>query len=323
MKKKFLSIIMAAAVLAGLTACGGSAVSSDNANGTQKENETSGAAEQQSKDIPVSVEEQVLVDWEGFKITVTGMEGSISSGYPSLTLDLENGYSKPVNVEVSKIFINGCCVETDGINLGNIQTGIPAGKSEEDKLSLETHVEGFLKNIGISEIGSIQCEFVLRDASMDYYDDAGILYTSDPIEIKTSAYDSIDQTAMEEGSVLYDKDGIRIIAKTVAPYAQMANYGIYLYGENTTDKNIAILSHDTAVNGSDVTGSLVAWYIPANSSSADTLVMEYDSNIPDADAISNITEVSFGLEIYDEDNWTFGDTDAGLLTDTGILNYKL
>lgn len=317
-----LAVILMLCMLLSLTGCGGSGA----ATGETEEKSSEEAAESEETDNgeaaseAVTVEEQVLVEWEGLKITATGLE---ESAYPVLKLLVENDTSYGISLEATKLFVNGCYMEDSSYGLSLAE--IPAGKKANAKLSLNPGVAGFLEKAGITEVGMIDVEFTARDTSMDYYDDASVLYTSELVNIQTSAYENMDTDAIAEGKELYNQNGIRIVAKELSAYAGYDfNYALFLYVENTTDKDIVLNSYDVTVDGfvpENVSG-LYGWQIPAGSYSVDGLIISCDENIPNEDALKDVEELEFGVKIYDVSCWNGGYDDSGLLADTGMLVYE-
>lgn len=329
MKKKVLSVLLSLALTAGLSACGGSGSSDADTGSSDATQETASEEEASEEETDsdeadssgdVSVEEQVLMEWEGLKVTLTGIEINEYSNAPVAEFLVENDTSYGISLEVSALYVNGCYMEDSSYGL---KTGdVPAGKKANQTLSLDASGLGVLPKLGIDTVGSFECQFTVRDSSTDYYDDNSILYTSDIAEVRTSEYDSMDTSAISEGTELYNQNGVRIVAKDIASYAQ-TNYALYLYVENTTDMDIVMDSYDVTVNGfvPEGSGGLNAWSIPAGRYSADGLVIFYDSTVPDEASLGGITDIEFGIKIYDESSWTYGYTDDGLLADTGMMTF--
>lgn len=321
MRKKWMAVILASVMAFSLSACGGSGAASE-----EKTEETADKEEtktEEKKEDKLSIEETVLLDWEGLKITATGIEKKENRDTPWLKLLVENDTSYGVSIEVSSLLVNGCYIQESsfGMNLADI----PAGKKANEKLYLGSSGVNLNEIAGIGEIGMIDVEFTVRDSSMDYYDDASILVKSELINLHTSAYDDMDTSAMAEGTELYNQNGIRIVTKGLDEYAKDYNYALYLYAENTTDKDIVIDSYDVSVDGfvpDEYSGSLNSFRIPAGKCSVEGMVFYYDETVTDPAAIKDIKEVQFGLKAYDEANWTWGYDDTGLIADTGVLTYN-
>ena len=316
MKKKW-AVILAAAMVLCLTACGGSKTSTEKDEKTAEET----TDEKEKADDTISIDETVLVDWEGLKITATGIEQDEHYPAPQLKLLIENDTSYGISIEVSNLLINGCYIQDSyfGMNLSDV----PAGKKANDTIYLGTAGVGTTEASDIGVIGTIDIGFTVRDSSQDYYDDAAILLESELTNIQTSAYGDMDTKAMAEGTELYNDNGIRIVSKGLGEYAMDADYALYLYVENTTDKDILLESYDVSVDGfvPERGGELTSFRVPAGKCSVDGLVIWYDETVSDSKAIKDIKEMQFGLKIYDEANWSWGFDDSGLIADTGVLTY--
>ena len=299
--------------------CGNSGGSAEQKE-EKKTEEKKESSEKKSKEKDLTIDETVLVDWEGLKVTATSIENDEYSKEPAIKLLIENDTEYGISIAVSKLFVNGCYMPDAyfGVNLCDV----PTGKKANETLPLNPSSDEFLKKAGIDTVGSVDVEFTVRDSSKDYYDDSSVLYTSDVANIQTSAYDNMDTDAIAEGTELYNQNGVRIVAKELSAFSSM-DYGLYLYVENTTDMDIILQSYDVSVDGfvPEEGGDMNSFEIPAGTYSVDALVIWYDETVPDESAVEDVKEMQLGLKIFDAANWFYGYDDEGLIADTGMLTY--
>ena len=87
---------------------------------------------------------------------------------------------------------------------------------------------------------------------MFYGDSYETLFDTDEIELRTSAYGTVEQPAMDDGRELFNQDGIRIIGKYVDEDS-FWGAGILLFIENNYGENIMIQCDNMSINGFMVT----------------------------------------------------------------------
>lgn len=317
-----LTLALILAMTAGMAGCGNSEApaegkTEETAEETTEKEET--VSEEQTESDVLSIEEQVLLEWEGLTVTATGID---ENSHSALKLLVENDTSYGIDLEVAEMYVNGCCMFTS--DPGNSIGEVPAGKKLNASINFNQGVNGFLEKAGIEEVGSIELKFIVRDSSQDVYDDASALYTSEVITVKTSAYEDMDTEVIAEGKELYNQNGIRIVAKELSAYARSDyNYALFLYIENSTDKEVVVDCYDVSVDGfvkGDAAGTLC--WIPAGRYTVTGLCVLCDEEVPNEDALKDVKEMEFGLKIYDSATWAWGYDDIGLLADTGMLVYE-
>ena len=192
-----MCICTAAALLTGCSSSGSSApkeivkteekAGDTAASAEETSDEQEAADEQESPDTEadtaaedsnkgdITIEEQVLVEQDGIKITALDYCDAL----------IVNDYM------IDDLF----------------GSEVAAGKKANDVIYLSSSE---LKAAGIDTVGRIEIYFHAFDA--DSYDE---IFNTDCVTIETSAIDSMDTKANDEGTELYNEDGIRIIGKTV------------------------------------------------------------------------------------------------------------
>lgn len=316
--KRKWAVLLTAAIMLGTLGCSNTSTSQDsNEEKATAKSESATTKKDDSKE-PVSKEvtinEQVLVDWEGLKVTATGLEKTEYGDGMELKLLTENNTSGGINLELSKLFVNGAYAN-NAMNASS-NSEIPAGKKAKDSVMLEDLEEW----LGGEKIGSIELEFIVRDSSKDPYDDTSIIYTSDLATIQTSAYDEVDTKAIAEGTELYSQNGIRIVVKELTGSGNYM-YELLLYLENTTEKDIFLECYDATADGFVIEQPLLSGLVPAGRCSIEPMHFYYDENVPDEAALKEVKEIQFGVKVYDRSQYNRY-SDSGLLIDTGMLTYE-
>ena len=210
-----LAILLCTACIAALTACGESSPYNN-----------------------VTIKETTLVDEKGI-LAVAKRFGKYDSDTLSaecaLIIDITNNSDKTVSFSLINMAVNGCVLDDSvGIVLepGSTQT-LPAALDETK-----------LENYGIKTVADLEfCASVLNDKT---YED---IVVTDPITIKTSAYEGFNYEYDESGTVMYDADGVKIVIKDGLIKDDFFGSYVNLYVVNQTDKTIDVSVVQGKVNG--------------------------------------------------------------------------
>ena len=117
--------------------------------------------------------------------------------------------------------------------------------------------------------------------------------------IETSAIDSIDTTANDEGTELYNDGGIRIIGKTVDENSFWGT-AILLYIENQSGNNVGISVDDLSINGFMFTPYFSTTVYDGKKCIDDITIM---SSELEENGIESIDEVELKFRIYNSDSY--------------------
>lgn len=205
----------------------------------------------------VTLDEIVMLDKDGIKITATGLNYTDYSA--ELELIIEN------NTEKNLSFISGSygykCNSVNGYMMSNayLSCNVAAGKKAIDSVSFDYDE---LMIYGITEIADVEIGFDIGD---DNYNHTYI----DPIQLKTSAFDSHDysvdcyQTAITNSATMnaygydikyfskdafYDENGVKLVSSCFV----VNDYGetmLLLELENTTGNSVHVRTSDVSLNG--------------------------------------------------------------------------
>ncbi len=240
-KKILAALIITTLVL--LTACGGS---NDNANeqkqdSTQAEQTSMQKSDSQSKadkkdnDKPL-IDETVLVDQNDVKITALDL---YEDDYFGMTLKvlIENNSDKDIVVSYPKVAVNNYMVSQD-LMISEVASG---NKDDQEIFVLPER----MINAGITDIADIDIVFnVADDNSFE------TIFETDYIKLKTKQFDSIEKKKLDDGKEIYNKDGVRIVAK----YAEETAIGtnVIFFMENNSGKFFTITCDSIAIDGNSL-----------------------------------------------------------------------
>ena len=248
--------------------------------GSSEEN----AAAEKSEGVDVSIEEQVLVDQDGIKITALEYVKDSIWG-DGIKVLIENETDKDVMVGCNALIVNDYMIND------LFASEVAAGKKSNETIYLSSSE---LKAAGIDTVGRIEIYFHVYDS--DSFDN---IFDSDCVTIETSAIDSIDTTANDEGTELYNDGGIRIIGKTVDENSFWGT-AILLYIENQSGNNVGISVDDLSINGFMLTPYFSTTVYDGKKCIDDITIM---SSELEENGIESIDEVELKFRVYNSDSY--------------------
>lgn len=303
MKKrtKLLALVLSVVTMSSmLFGCGSSAAPKKNIvvgegtteTGESQTEETAGSstdAEQTSSDV--SIEEQVLLDQDGIKITATEYVTDSIMG-DGIKLLVENNSDTDYIIGCDELIVN------DYMIADLFSVDVAAGKKSNEMMYLSSSE---LKAAGIDTVGKVEMYFHAYDANWDD------LFQNVYSEIETSEFANMDTTPNDEGTELYNENGIRIVGKTVDENSFWGT-AILLYIENTSGKNVGISVDNMSINGFMMTPYFSTTVYDGKKAIDDITIMSSDL---EENGIESIEEVELKFHIYDEDSYdTIADSDA-------------
>lgn len=296
MKRKIVKImVVVVAIGALLASCGSTETTIDKEIVENTEEEAEEATEEVAEEPvleAVTIEETVLLDESGIKITATGLEdGWLGT---DLKLLIENNGDTNVTVQARNSSVNGFMVDT------MMSEDVVAGKKANTTLTFST---GGLKEANITTVANMEFAFhIFETDSWDTYLDSSM------IVLETSAADGYEQAVDDSGTVFYDTDGIKIIGKGLSTDDSIFGPGLIVYIENNTEKNITVQVRDTSVNGFMVDPSMSQDVVSGKK--AISAVTFFSSDLEE-NGIEDITEIETSFHIFDMDSWDgIADTEA-------------
>ena len=179
-----------------------------------------------------SIEETVILDQNGLKITATGLDDSFMGD--ELKLLVENNSGQNLTVQSHASSVNGYMIT----NIMSID--VANGKKVNDALTLTASE---MEDCGITSITDLA--FTLHVFNTDTWE---AVIDTPVIELKTNLSGTVTQTYDDSGNVVYDAGGIRIITKGKTDDSILGP-GIQVYVENNTSESIMVQTRNVSING--------------------------------------------------------------------------
>lgn len=271
--KKIIVLFLVLLLMSTMVACGNNVEVSDISADNQQSSETeSNKTVDNIEDLDgklgtfnknATIEETVMVDEGGMKITATGLNYDNYS--VELELTIENNTDKNLSFHSGSVGYSCNSINGYMISGGYLNCDVVAGKKANDSIKFNYDE---LMLYGINEIADIEIGFSVSD---DHYKNT---YTG-PRQVKTSAFDSHDyninhyqktiasRMAMNtyqydmkyfSQDTLYDSSGVKIVSSGVL-VKEDGDSALLLELENTTNNIVYVSTSDIAFNGLMVYGS--------------------------------------------------------------------
>ena len=237
-----------------------------------------------------TIEEQVLIDTNGIKITAKEYLTDKIWG-DGIKLLIENSSDTDYTVGCDALIVNDYMI-TDLFS-----SKVAAGKNANETMYLSS---SGLKAAGIESVGKVEMYFHASDAQYN------MVFKNEYAEIHTSEFDNMDTTPNDAGTELYSADGIRIVGKTVDENSFWGS-AILLYIENNSGKSVGINVDDMSINGFMITPYFSTTVYDGKKALEDITIL---SNQLEENGIESIDNVELKFHIYSSDTYeTIADTE--------------
>lgn len=238
----------------------------------------------------VTIEEQVLFEQDGLKVTAT--EYVVDSIWgDGVKLLIENDGTSDIGLGCNALIVNDYMI-TDLFS-----ATVAAGKKDYETLDLSS---SGLKAAGIDNVGKIEIYFHTFDP-----DTYKTITDLDCVTIQTSAFDSMDSTPNDAGQELYNADGIRIVGKYVDENSFWGT-AVLLYIENNSGENRIIQCDDMSINGFMVTPYFSSTVYDGKKAIDEITLM---SSELEENNITSVDEIELKFKIIDENYTSRTETD--------------
>lgn len=239
----------------------------------------------------VTIEEQVLFEQDGLKVTAT--EYVVDSIWgDGVKLLIENDGTSDIGLGCNALIVNDYMI-TDLFS-----ATVAAGKKDYETLDLSS---SGLKAAGIDNVGKIEIYFHTFDP-----DTYKTITDLDCVTIQTSAFDSMDSTPNDAGQELYNADGIRIVGKYVDENS-FWGAAVLLYIENNSGENRIIQCDDMSINGFMVTPYFSSTVYDGKKAIDEITLM---SSELEENNITSVDEIELKFKIIDENYTSRAETDT-------------
>ncbi|MBO5266661.1 MAG: hypothetical protein J6B08_05110 [Ruminiclostridium sp.] len=237
-------------------------------------------------DEEVIIEETVIVDEAGIKITAKELVSGMGIFGTELKLLIENNTEKNLTVQCRDVSVNGYMINA------MLSADVASGKKANDSISF---IDSDFEKSGIEDIADIEFSFHIFDSENwdDYLD-------TDMIQIKTSIAEIYEYSFNHTGELIYEGNDIKIIIKGLDESSSFLGPNIELYVENNSEKNITVQTRDVSINGFMVTAMLSSDITPGKHIVDEITFI--NSELEEND-IQKVEEVELSFHVFDSENW--------------------
>lgn len=248
--------------------------------------------------IEIEVQEQIIFDESGIKITVKSLDMNGSFFGPELKVLIENDSEINITVQVRKVSINDVMVDTI------FSSDVTSGKKINDEI---TFMSSSLSDAEIHTIKDI--EFLIHIFDADSWD---TIIDSNMIQITTSADDAFIQEYDDRGFVVVDSNDIKIVIQGLETEDSFWGADVLVYLENNTEQDLTFQVRDVSINGFMVSPIFSCDVVAGKRAYSSITFME--SNLADND-ITEILELDLRFHVFDMDSWkSYFDSDIISIT---------
>lgn len=264
----------------------------DGAAGSGQDSSGGSGSDSAAKGADTTIEEQVLYDGDGIRITAKEYVTDSIWG-DGIKVLLENDTDNDIMVGCEALIVNDYMIHD------LFASDVAAGKKANSTIYLSSSE---LKAAGIENVGRIEVYFHAYDS--DTYD---TIFSGEYAEIETSAVDRMDTKANDDGMELYNEDDIRIVGKTVDEDS-FWGAAILLYIENNSGRNVGISVDDMSVNGFMMTPYFSTEVYDGKMTLDDITLMSSELK---ENGIETVEDVELKFHIYDLSSYeTIADSDT-------------
>ena len=239
----------------------------------------------------VTIDEQVLFEQDGLKVTATEYVTDSIWG-DGIKLLLENDGSTDVGVGCNALIVNDYMI-TDLFS-----STVAAGKKANETLYLSSTG---LQAAGIDTVGKIEVYFHTFDP-----DTFMTIKDVDCVTIQTSGFDTMDTTPNDAGQELYNENGIRIIGKYVDE-SSFWGAAVLLYIENNSGRNVIIQCDDMSINGFMITPFFSSTVYDGKKAIAEITLM---SSELEENGIASVEEIELKFRFVDDNFTSLAESDV-------------
>ncbi len=294
MKKtaKTISLILVLALFAFMSMGSGSSdvktpssVSSGDQSTASKPSDNAIASDTSPSVPEVTIEEAVVFDQGGIKITAKSFNPKGTFG-PEIKMLIENDSAKPITVQSRNTSVNGYMIET------MMSADVAAGKKANDSLTL---LQSDLETAGITTVADIEFSFHIFDS--DTWD---TIVDSDVVRVETSAAEGFTYTYDDSGNQVYNDKGVEIVVKGLSESGSWLGPAVVVYIYNFGSRDITVQARDVSINGFMV-DSIFSCDVVANKHAIDTIT--FLSNDLEENGIERIENIDLYFHGFDMDSW--------------------
>lgn len=241
----------------------------------------------------VTVNEQVVLDEQGVRVTVLSLEDDNWFG-PTLKLLIENNTEKNLTVQTRNTSVNGVMMDP------YFSCDVAAGKKANGDLSF---LSTDFSDAGITTLQVIELSFYVYDTET-----WNEVFTTGMVTIQTTAPASFQQTFDITGTEVFNAKDIRFVVLGLDENDPAWGSNVRVYVENNSTRSITVQLTDVSVNGYMIDPYYYSALLPGKV--AFDRITFFQSDLDD-NHISSLETLEFRIHIYDTDSWnTVVDSDV-------------
>lgn len=240
---------------------------------------------------------QVIFERDGIRISTVSLDNDSWLG-PTLNVLVENDGAADVTVQVREAAVNGAMMSPV------FSCDVLAGKKANSEI---TFMSSDLETAGIETIQTMEFWFTAFDPNT--WD---TLFDSDVVTVSTSAAGTFTQTFDSAGEVVFEQDGIKVVARGIDLTDEIWGPQVLFYVENDSAQDVTVQMTDTSVNGFMIDPIFSCQVTPGKVAytSATFFTDDLEEN-----GITAFETFEFRVQIVDSDSWnTLKDSDPVTLT---------
>ncbi len=241
-------------------------------------------AQTDEPDEPLAIEEMVLLNQGGIRVTATGLSEDAWLG-PEINLLIENDTDLSVVVQAENVAVNGAMVSS------LLYCDVAAGMKANSAISFYSED---LSKAGIQTIRTVELKLVVYDSSN--YD---TIVQSERLTITTNAAGKGEQTFDDSGLTVLDQNGLRFVLRS-GPEVSIWGKDIGVFLENHTGKDIAVSLEGVSVNGFMVDP---LFYCTLSDGTVAYTEISFSSDDLQTNKIDEFETMSFTVRVYRVDDW--------------------
>lgn len=240
----------------------------------------------------ISIQEVVILDQDGVKITVKELDQSWLG--PEIKLFIENSSTENVTIQTRDLSVNDLMVTSI------FSVDVAAGKAANDGITLSS---SDLELAAIDTVKDIEFRFVVfKSESFE------TIFETEPLLITTTADPGYVQTFNEEGQLVYEGNGLRIIVQSLNDTTSFWGADLYVYIDNQSAQNVTVQVRNFSVNGMMVDPIFSSDVLAGKRVYDEISFLQSDL---EENGITSINKLEFNFNIFDAESWsTIIDTDV-------------
>lgn len=235
-----------------------------------------------TQNTKVSIEETLLLEQDGVKITAKSISDSLLGA--EVKLLIENNSGKDLVVQARNTAVNGFMVDSI------LSAEVRSGKKANESL---TFVSADLERSGIEKVAQMEFSFhIFTSDNWETYLD------SQPVTVNTSIFPTYQQKIDDSGEVVYEENGVKIVVRGLTTGVLGPEIEVYL--ENTGEKPVIVQVRDISANGFLVEPVFSSEIRPGKRALDGIVLLESDL---EKNGVEKIEAAELSFVILDADTW--------------------